>query len=70
MLRLALEASVVGIVLAILLAGLRIAAGPGPFASPAAIAATGFGIGAAFHLAFEALGLNAAYCRTGNACRS
>ena len=43
---------------------------PAGLRGPLAAAGTGFVLGAAFHLAFEATGLNATYSRTGHACTS
>lgn len=65
--RLWIEAAVVGGVLAIALAAVRIAV-PGAFGGPLATALTGLAVGAAFHLVFELAGLNRAYCATGYAC--
>jgi hypothetical protein len=56
--RLATEALVVGLVLALVLRVLR------PTSVPELILA-----GAAIHLGFEATGLNRVYCSTGAACR-
>lgn len=65
--RLVAEAGVVGLILAIVL-GLVAAAAPKVLATPARAALTGLVVGAAFHLAFEAAGLNRMYCTTGHAC--
>jgi hypothetical protein len=61
-----IEATVVGIVLAIVLA-IAVAA-RGPIATVPAALATGLVLGAAVHLGFEVAGLNRAYCTTGAAC--
>ena len=66
--RLFTEAGVVGAALALVLA-LVAALWPGALQGWGAAGTTGLLVGAAFHLGFEAAGLNAAYCVTGNACR-
>jgi hypothetical protein len=65
---LALEAAVVGAVLAAVLALTALFA-PAALAGPARAAATGLVLGALVHLGFEAAGLNRAYCTAGHACR-
>lgn len=66
--RVLVEAFVVGIVLALVLA-LAVAA-RGPILDVRAALATGLVLGAAVHLGFEASGLNRQYCATGAACQS
>jgi Mg/Co/Ni transporter MgtE len=66
--QLVLEALVVGATLGVVLAVLA-SVWPSTVSSPRACAITGFVVGVAFHLAFEAVGLNGAYCRVGHACR-
>lgn len=66
--RLALEAGIVGVILAAVLAAAAWVA-PVTLSGPAWSAATGMVVGAAFHLAFEAAGLNRAYCAKGHACQ-
>lgn len=61
------EASIVGVVLAAVMALIKVSV-PWLLSTPALTALTGFMVGAAFHLAFEAAGLNKAYCSTGHAC--
>ena len=65
--RLWIEAGIVGACLA---AALAIVAWlrPDLLRTPTSAAWVGLALGAAFHLAFEATGLNATYCRTGHAC--
>ena len=65
--RLALEAVVVGGALAIAMAAVA-ALAPAALQGTRPAALTGLVLGAGFHLAFEAAGLNAAYCATGHAC--
>lgn len=61
------EATAVGVILAIVLALVRIAV-PGAFGSTLATAASGLAVGAAFHLGLELAGLNRIYCVSGHAC--
>ncbi len=64
--QLALEAAIVGLVLAAALAAaVRLG---GPIASAADAARVGLVLGALVHLGFEASGLNARYCAVGAAC--
>lgn len=64
--QLAVEALIVGLVLAGVL-GLAVALGV-PLSTPAAAARAGLALGALVHLGFEASGLNARYCAVGAAC--
>lgn len=61
------EALVVGVLMGAALALLAWLS-PRLFSQPLRAGAAGLLLGAAFHLAFEASGLNAMYCRTGHAC--
>lgn len=65
--RLIREAAFVGVTLGVILA-LVASLWPRNFRTASAAAIAGFVIGAALHLAYEALGLNRAYCQTGHAC--
>ena len=64
---LAIEATVVGALVAVALLVTTILFGPITVKTSLIV---GFLIGAGFHLAFEFSGLNARYCSTGHACVS
>ncbi len=65
--QLALEALIVGVTLAAVLAIVNIVA-PGALRGTASVTLVGFVVGAFLHLAFELSGLNAKYCTVGHAC--
>lgn len=65
--RLVLEALIVGGSLAAALGGVAWA-WPASLRTASSATLVGFALGVAFHLGFEALGLNAAYCTSGHAC--
>jgi len=65
--QLAIEAGIVGVTLALAMAGLA-AWWPAALRGPKAAALAGLALGVAFHLGFEVTGLNGAYCRSGHAC--
>lgn len=65
--RLALEALTIGGIMAVLMA-LVAALAPGALRGGTAAGLTGFALGAGFHLAMEATGLNRSYCMSGHAC--
>ena len=64
--QLLVETAIVAVTLALVM-GLVAAAAPWALRTPVRAAVTG--LGAAFHLGFEATGLNRLYCTVGHACQ-